>query len=142
MTTDPGTDAETFPYEVCGRTLTCRYMTDAQRLMLRRLVGQWQQADERQDEEEMKRRFEEMNIKTLTVIESLIVDPGDVAFLEEQMLLGKVKLKDLRPIIAGGTTEDPAPPEDDQPPKPRKAASKAPKKPVKKTVARASRVKK
>ena len=117
-------------------------MKDAQLLMLQRLYTHLRDGIDREDEAALRQSMDALDRKWLTVIESLIVDPADVEFLEQQMLTGKVELKDLRPIISGGRIEEPETADDEPRKTVRKTPAKAPKKTAKKTVARASRTKK
>lgn len=144
MTTDT-TDDSTFPFDVCGRTILCRYMTDAQMLMTRRVLSQSREILKQLDEDSGRESWDRLNLRVLDVMESLIVNAADVEFVEEQMLLGKVTLAQLRPILSGGRGEGKEP-ADDEPGRPVKKAAR---KTVKKTVvkqpvklARATRVKK
>lgn len=140
MTTDQA-EKTTFEYNVSGRTILCRYMTDAQMLIARRLLIQSRAALQRLDEEAGRESLDKLNLRMLDIMESLIVNQDDVEFVEEQMLWGKVTLTQLRPILGGGRSEEPEP-ADDEPKQPvKKAAKKAARKqPVK--LARPGRVKK
>lgn len=90
-------------------------------MLRRRLLRLQQEANSTVDE---KRRLElgnQLVIDTLTLVESLIVDPQDAQFLEESMLVGKVGHEEVMAVLAKK-------PEDDKPAK--KTARKTPAKAV------------
>lgn len=127
MTTD-----DQFTYDVCGRTLHCKRLAEGQLVMMQRLLARWQ--EEMDGASTQKQRGElivKMSSISLDLIESQLLNKEDVAFLEEQLLMGKVDLEDLRPILSGGRKVEKQ--EDDQPVKatkavrtPRKAAKRTP----------------
>lgn len=111
----------TFTMPLAGREVTFHRAGVGQVIMLNRAARKHlAQAEQASDEQRAEATSMAM-AKVLDFIESLIVDPADKEFVEDQMLQGNIDWEDLMAAISGGPSDEPA---DDEAPKPRKAAVK------------------
>lgn len=120
-------DETTFSLDLAGRSILFKRAKPGQLLMLQRLLeGLRSKMDTAASDTERGNLFIRLNKHSLDMIESLVVQPEDVEFLQEKMLLGVLDVEDLRPVLSGGKTPEAVP--DDAPPKkraPRKPPHKA-----------------
>lgn len=135
---DEGT-ADTFEYELAGRTMILRKIKHGQQMMLQRIasrtLAQARAAEEKGDLETMAQLLSELEDTAFEVIESQFIDPEDLAFVEREVLRGKVTDTQVKRILANGNPVA-AEPDDDEDPAPAKKPRKAPaKKAVKKAAA-------
>jgi len=95
------TDQATFPVTFAGRDILFRQPIAGQIIILRRrLLRLQQEAAQTQDENKRMELASQLIVDTLSVVESLVVNPADVEFLEESMLTGKVDHTELMAVIA------------------------------------------
>ena len=103
------TDQATFLVTLAGRDITFRAPTAGQLIILRRrLLRLQQEASQAPDEAKQLELASDLVMVTLSVVESLIVNPQDVEFIEESMLLGKIDHTEVMAVI-GMKAEQPEP---------------------------------
>lgn len=93
--------ATTFIRNLAGRDIVFRYPLAAQLIILRRkLLIMGQQAEQTEDQTELAQLSSNLISYTLDVVESLIVNPEDVQFLENAMLTGKVDHTEVMDVLS------------------------------------------
>jgi hypothetical protein len=108
-----------FEYTLAGRTMRFRYPHGGQLIMLQRMrqralnLLRELQGDDPGIVATRMQAISSMNLQTLDLIESLFLDPEDVAFVEQKMIIGEIDLPDLLPIMSGGKTTITAEDDDD-----------------------------
>lgn len=105
---------ETFPRTIGGREILFRPPTQAQLLIVGRLVRTSRQFvdtdDKEMDRVQIQGGVEKMSM-ILDVIDSMVINPADRDFLEQQMIAGKLDLGELMEAFDTGEDEgEPAKP--------------------------------
>ncbi len=126
-------EATTFTMELAGRQVGFKRPTLGQVIMLQRMATRSRAAAENSQSDDRVDHMTNIMVKTLDFIETLILEPEDREFVEEQMIAGTIDYTDLLAALSGGKRDEET--ADDQAPRPRRAASKKVAKPVAKTVA-------
>jgi hypothetical protein len=94
------TDQATFSVTFAGREVLFRQPTAGQIIILRRRLLRLQaQAAQSPDQATQLELASQLVVDTLSVVESLVVDPADVEYLEESMLTGKIDHTELMAVI-------------------------------------------
>lgn len=130
----------TFTMPLAGREVTFRRAGIGQVIMLNRTARKRLDEAENAPDTQRAEVTSRAMAKVLDFIESLIVDPADREFVEDQMLQGNIGWEELMSALSGGPSNEPA---DDEAPKPAKTAvKKSPRTaPAAKTVASRGRTK-
>lgn len=93
---------ETFIKELAGRPIEFRYAKPGQLLILKRMTERVQsQLTNSADGADRGALFSGIIQRSLDVVESLVVNPPDAAFLEEQMLMGHLDHETLMQVLWG-----------------------------------------
>src|SRR5688572_19694270 len=88
-----------FPYTLKGRLMWFKPAMPAQFTLLQR---EWLKMQRMPSGEGYGKAYMDVQVKTLTVIESQFLDGADQEWVEDQMLNGKIDIPDLMPILSGG----------------------------------------
>lgn len=129
--------ADTFVYTLAGREITFLKTTQAQLLMMQRIVAriQRQMHAAAQDPEAVSQLIADLNNFAFEAAESRFIDPADLVFVEQQVLRGNISQEEIFGILSNGVRRE-RQPDDDADPAPAKRGRKSPAKkaaPVKKT---------
>ena len=137
---DEGT-TDTFEYPVNGRVLVLRKMTPGRVAMLERYWDTMQKrAEATDDPAEVVALYKKAADAAWGLVESQFIDPDDLAFVQEEILMGRLGENALGPIMANGETRQVI--EDDADPAPaKKPGRKAPAKKAAKKAAPTTRAK-
>lgn len=92
---------ETRTVNVQGRDIVVQEITSAQRLLMSREVRNMLRTDL-----DKVVRISALG-RTFDIVESMVVNPEDVAYLEELILQRKIDIDDFRPILAAFGEEEP-----------------------------------
>lgn len=128
---------ETFNRTFAGREIAFKTPGLGQVLMLQRIT---QRSLKQADEDDRGQIMTDAIIKSLELVDKLVVHQEDRQFLEDGMLEGTIDFRDLLTVLSGKGGQEQA---DDEAPKVKTAAKRSPKaapvaKPVKAKVAKAS----
>lgn len=86
--------------DLAGRDVLFRYPIPGQLIMLRRRVLRIQEQSLATEDSHEKQRLEsQLIIDTLDLVESLIVDPDDVEYVEQAMLHGRVTHEQVMDVL-------------------------------------------
>lgn len=96
---------ETFVQTLAGRDIEFRVAKPGQILILKRMYERAR--DQLTDTEGRKGAevFGEMLQRSMDVVESLMVDPANIAFLENEILMGRLEQDELMAVLAGPKKE-------------------------------------
>lgn len=108
-----------FTVTMAGREIAVRRAALGQILVLQRLFERARRKGET-DPQDQGESMTTVVIKAMDFIDTLILDPVDRQFVEDQMLAGAVSWEEVLAIISGGKGEDET--ADDEAPKPVKRA--------------------
>lgn len=126
---DDMADNDTFEHTLAGRTMVFLKGDPGQVIMLRRYVGVQQEklvlAQKTKDAAGIAAVMQNINDAVWTAVESRFTSTEDISFVQLQIIAGKLKDKDLLPLLHNGSGEDTRP--DDAPPV-KKTVKKAAKK--------------
>lgn len=129
---------DTFTYTLAGREMTLYTTSNGQRLMMERHINRLRNklsnaGGAEADPKEWLKLLQELEHFTWDVVETKFIDPSDLAFVETQILAGKVQIEDAYVILANGVRPKPAVADDADP-----APVKRVKQPAKKTAKKAA----
>lgn len=114
-------EVTTFTMTLAGREIGFKRPVLGQVILLQRMAIRSRAAAESAEPDDRADHMTTIMIRTLDFIETLILDPADRDFVEEQMMAGNIDYPDLLKALSGGDREQAA---DDEAPKPKRAASK------------------
>jgi hypothetical protein len=100
-------EVTTFTRNLAGRDIVFRHPIPAQLIVLRRKLLALQDEATRSDEDKQVDLSVQLIAYTLDVVESLIVNPDDAAFLEKAMMTGKVDHVLVMDVLAEKKPEAP-----------------------------------
>lgn len=120
-------NADTFMYTLAGREITFLKTTQAQLLMMQRIVQriQRQMHAAADDPETISSLMADLNNFAFEAAESRFTDPADLMFVEQEVLRGNISQEQVFGILSNGNAHNNAP-DDDADPTPVKRAKKAP----------------
>ena len=129
--------ADTFTYTLAGREILFFKATQAQLLMMQRIVQRIQrQMHAAQDHPEtVSDLIVQLHNFAFEAVESRFADPADLTFVEQEVLRGNISQEQIFGILSNGNAHNNTP-DDDADPAPAKRGRKAPAKkaaPAKKT---------
>lgn len=107
---------ETFIRTLAGRDIEFRMPKAGQILMLKRMAERAQKMLANTDDNTGAGLFGDMLQRAMDVVESLVVRPEDITFLEDQILMGHLEQGDLMEVLGG--------PKQEEKPKPKTKAKK------------------
>lgn len=131
-------NADTFVYTLAGRDITFRKTTQAQLLLMQRMLRKVMKRAEAmaQDSDALGDLMIEINDMTFEAVESRFTDPEDLLFVQREILRGNISEHQINSILTNGRPVVIEPDDDADPPKPKRVSKAAPKKTATRRAAR------
>lgn len=119
-------NADTFTYTLAGREVPFFKATQAQLLMMQRIVQriQRQMHAAADDPERLSELIMQLHNFAFEAVESRFADPLDLIFVEQEVLRGNISQEEIFGILSNGNPRS-RQPDDDADPAPAKRARKA-----------------
>ena len=121
-------NADTFTYTLAGREILFFKATQAQLLMMQRIVQRIQrQMHAAQDHPEIvSDLIVQLHNFAFEAVESRFADPADLTFVEQEVLRGNISQEQIFGILSNGNAHNNAPDDDADPAPAKRAGRKAP----------------
>jgi len=133
-------DEDIFETTIAGRTMWFKKSSEGQLIALQRVLNRLRtQFTTAKDPVVKREAATKLGATVLDVAESRFVDQADRDWVEQQMLLGLVDIKEIMTIFSNGVVREEPEPDDAPPPAKKTAAKRSPKAAPAKKTANASR---